>query len=543
MTEKNKQENIQEELFNLEYFDIQLRPYQKQIVKSLKDRMQEGVKSPVMCAPTGAGKTVMFSWMANENNKRGYATLIVVHRQELLRQCVNTLSYMGMDSGLVYPGEKLEPDKMAYVCMVETLYNRLNEDLDFLEKNIDLPINLVVFDEAHIRSFVKLMPFVQKDRYIIPVTATPRFTTPGPCMGSVYENIVDECSIKELIDDGFLVKEQTYSFSHDFSKLRMSGGEYSRESQKREFESAMLLGGLIDNFNSICPWAKTICYNVDIAHSKMVCSEFNSNNINAVHVDSKMNNEDRKEIMESFADNKFQVLCNVGIVTAGYDEPSVQCIIQNFCTKSDTKYFQTAGRGARICNHWVEWSEGEAIINHEAKSGFFILDMGQNFTRFGCWSDDYDWLGAFKSGNMVFQEEAEIKRYICPACNSVYEGRKCGNCDYIRPVEPKFTKKKYEDIKPSKLELVKNQAKNYCKKGSLEYYIYICASRGFKPGWVYHQFKERPGCPDYKEIRAMVNIERLRQANEKIAIAKEIAHEKERKTIEAYSFSQKRGQP
>ena len=44
-----------------------------------------------------------------------------------------------------------------------------------------------------------------------------------------------------------------------------------------------------------------------------------------------------------------QVVTNVGILTEGYDDPSISCVLMTRPTKSTGLYTQSVGRGLRTC--------------------------------------------------------------------------------------------------------------------------------------------------------------------------------------------------
>ena len=58
---------------------------------------------------------------------------------------------------------------------------------------------------------------------------------------------------------------------------------------------------------------------------------------------------DRKEALEGFANGTYDVLTNAMLVTEGYDEPSVDCIVCLRPTQSESLYQQIVGRGTRLC--------------------------------------------------------------------------------------------------------------------------------------------------------------------------------------------------
>ncbi|MFN9957053.1 MAG: helicase-related protein, partial [bacterium] len=98
------------------------------------------------------------------------------------------------------------------------------------------------------------------------------------------------------------------------------------------------------------------------------------------HLDHTYSAGERKEILKWFRDTPDGILTSVSILTTGFDEPSVECIILNRATRSLTLYFQMIGRGSRV------------LAN---KKNFTVIDLGNNMNRFGLWDDPVNWKAIF----------------------------------------------------------------------------------------------------------------------------------------------------
>jgi superfamily II DNA or RNA helicase len=70
---------------------MNLRPYQQQLINDIRLQYQLGRKSVLAVLPTGGGKTVIFSHIAQSAARKGNRVLIAVHRQELLDQACRSL--------------------------------------------------------------------------------------------------------------------------------------------------------------------------------------------------------------------------------------------------------------------------------------------------------------------------------------------------------------------------------------------------------------------------------------------------------------------
>jgi len=98
-------------------------------------------------------------------------------------------------------------------------------------------------------------------------------------------------------------------------------------------------------------------------------------------LDSTFSDKDRKDVLRWFKVTPDAILTSVGILTTGFDEPTVQTIILNRATRSLTLYHQMIGRGSRKLPN---------------KDNFKLIDLGNNVRRFGVWQDYLNWQDAFK---------------------------------------------------------------------------------------------------------------------------------------------------
>src|SRR5699024_11495508 len=73
--------------------------------------------------------------------------------------------------------------------------------------------------------------------------------------------------------------------------------------------------------------------------------------------------KERDKIIEDFKKDKHGIMCNVGVLTTGFDCPSIDTVILNRSTQSLILYLQMIGRGARIST---------------GKKDFKVLDLGRS---------------------------------------------------------------------------------------------------------------------------------------------------------------------
>lgn len=352
---------------------ITLYPYQNDAVSLLREGFRKHTRQ-ILASPTGSGKTVMFSEIVRltaANNKR---VLVLTDRQELFTQIRSALERIQVMPVLINAstntkkGNPWSQHDLVFVGMVETLKRR-----EYLLADINP--DLIILDECHKAAFTRILDMFP-DTKTIGATATPI----GKHIPKYFTNIVQNIDVQDLIAQGFLVRCRAYQMQDDFSDLVARAGEFTEESQMDHFDKKTLYDGVIREWLTKNPeptsWAKTICFNVNIAHTEKMHDAWLQEGIPSGIITSKTSKQDRIQVLQDFKDGKITVLNNCGVLTTGFDEPSIQCVIVNRATMSLALWLQMVGRGSRTFPN---------------KTEFLLLDFGMNHKRHGLWSQPRKW--------------------------------------------------------------------------------------------------------------------------------------------------------
>ena len=353
--------------------------------------------------PTGGGKTVIFSEIVRQYLKHHKKkVLVMTHRIELCRQTSGMLTEFGVLNKVVDSKADLDDqsDYSCFVAMVETLNNRLNDDkLDISD------IGLVIIDEAHYNSFTKLFKFFNKS-FILGVTATPLSSSMELPMTDNYDELIVGETIESLIENRFLARAEMFSYNVGLTSLVVgANGDYTVKSSEDLYTDNDMLTKLLQAYEERSKGKKTLIFNNGINTSLHVYDTFRAAGYPVAHLDNTNSKKERALILKWFKNTPDAILSSVSILTTGFDEPTVESIILNRATKSLTLYYQMIGRGSRILKD---------------KSTFNVIDLGNNFHRFGAWGDDLDWQKIFRSPNyyldaILSDEELESNfRYEMP---------------------------------------------------------------------------------------------------------------------------------
>lgn len=390
-----------------------LRPYQEEFIDKVISKLAD-FRKVVAVAPTGFGKTIVSGKVTHRFIVKftDQRVLIMAHRMELLSQIEKALKLFGIHQFLIQAGIKEIPESRVYVAMVETMARR------------PLPSNigLMIVDEAHTGNFRKIIE--KFEGKIIGFTATPISSKIRIPLKDHFEAIVTGAAVPDLIQWGYLASPILYSPKGLINKkdLEVKAGEYSDFSQFRQLSNIKFIKKAIDLYKAHANGKKTIFFNCNVEHNNLMASTLTALGYFVLSVDGKTEPEERKAIFKKFKETPGAILCNVNIATTGFDEPTVQCIVLNFATKSLTKYIQCIGRGSRI---------DEAT----GKKEFVILDLCENYLEHGLWEYPRNWERIFKYPKKYTEGESPTRVCMNPDCNAIIHlaSTKCKHCGFEMP--------------------------------------------------------------------------------------------------------------
>ena len=323
---------------------MSLRPYQQEAFEKVLAEWDGGVKKTLLVLPTGTGKTIVFSKIAEECVRRGKRVLIMAHRGELLEQAADKIyKSTGLQCSVEKAGETcLGQWYRIIVGSVQTLMHERR-----LKKFKQDYFDAIIIDEAHhcvSDSYQRVLQHFN-DSYVLGVTATPD-RADLKNLGSYFESLAFEYTMPQAIKSGYLVpiKALTVPLKIDISMVGISAGDF----KVGEIGTALdpYLYQIADKMVKYCMNRKTIVFLPLIATSKKFMGILNERGFVAAEVNGS--SEDRAEILQDFEDGKYDVLCNSMLLTEGYDCPAVDCIIVLRPTKSRPLYAQMVGRGTRL---------------------------------------------------------------------------------------------------------------------------------------------------------------------------------------------------
>jgi ATP-dependent helicase IRC3 len=297
--------------------------------------------------PTGTGKTVIFSHLIDQRPGR---SLVLAHRDELIRQTVDKLLLVNPDCAVgVVKAEENELFAPVVVGSVQTLSrpNRLEQ--------ITPDFDTIIVDEAHhapAPAYQRVMEYLGCFGATGPLTVgftatSERADKVG--LGKVWERIVYQKSLLEMITVGYLsdLRAVRITLKADLDRIHTRGGDFVDS----ELESALLNADapehVVAAYQRHASGRKVLVFTPTVKMAHLVAEAFRDAGIAAEALDGKTPLDERRGILHRIRTGETKVVANCAVLTEGFDEPSVDCIVIARPTKSKPLYIQMIGRGTQ----------------------------------------------------------------------------------------------------------------------------------------------------------------------------------------------------
>lgn len=379
---------------------MKLRWYQEQAVNAILDYLRTNKDgAPCVVLPTGSGKTPVLAELCRLVVGWKGRVCVLAHVKELLVQNSTRIrDFIDDETVGVYSAGLNErvTDKPVIVAGIQSVYKRA-EELG--------PFNLIIVDEAHLvptegtgryRTFIEEAKRVSPQCRLVGLTATPwRLGAGWITKGhgdfneddetKLFDEIVYEVPVKDLIADGTLsaVVSRNARKAPDFSDVHIKGGEYAEDEVEKVLSRKNVLESACAEIYEETKARNRVLVFCNRVESAKRCANLLSD-LDADHdvavIDGTTPASGRARILEQFKSGSTQAdllggetkplkyVCNVGVLTTGFDAPNIDAVVILRPTNSLSLYHQIVGRGLRRCDD---------------KSDCLILDYGGNVDRLG----------------------------------------------------------------------------------------------------------------------------------------------------------------
>jgi DNA repair protein RadD len=440
---------------------MHLRPYQQQLITDIRLQYQLGRKAVLAVLPTGGGKTVCFSYIAEQAAKKGNRVLVLVHRQELLDQASRA---MPVPHGIIAANRAMDLSHSVQVASVQTVARRLHLlPRDFFQ--------LLVVDEAHhttAGTWAKVIEHFHAAK-LLGVTATP-IRGDGRGLGEHYQSMVQGPTAAVLTEQGYLAPARVLAPpGFDSAGLRKRMGDF--DTKQAEQRVGTIMGDCLTHYRKHLPGQTAIAFCCSVAHAEAVARLFQSAGIAAASIDGTMDTATRRELLQRLGSGDLKVLTSCALIGEGVDVPSVGGCILLRPTASVALHLQMIGRCLRP-------QPGKRAV---------VLDHVGNTLRLGHHLEERDWtLDGLKKRD---RDAAPIVK-VCPQCfaTSPSIAQVCRECGHVfAPHERRELKVVDGELQ----EIAVTKRREQSSARDLEALRELARHRKYKPGWAERVYQAR----------------------------------------------------
>lgn len=333
-------------------------------------------KHPLIALPTGSGKGAIMVRIGNAILEKSLDNNILVlsHEANILKQNYNNMLHLkeGPPTCMYSAGYNSKDIGPVTIAGIQSAYRYP----ELFEK-----FNWVLIDEAHTIPMSDTSMYRQflngiGEHTRIGLTATPYRLGEGYIIGEdhLFDKIVIDyttgAKYTRLVDEGFLcplIMSNT-SITMDTTNIKMKGYDFDLKQMSKAFDRESITNSILDDM--IVRGAernKWLIFAIDTEHANHICEGLISRNIPSMIVHSKMPFS-KEFVLNQHKMGIIKAVVSVGMLTTGYDDPSIDLIGLLRPTKSPNLHVQMPGRGQRI---------------HSSKDNCLVLDYAGNTKRLG----------------------------------------------------------------------------------------------------------------------------------------------------------------
>ncbi len=369
-----------------------LRPYQEAAVNAVYKHLGSKDTNPCVVLPTGTGKSLVLAQIAKDTalNWQG-RVLILAHVKELLEQNADKIQRLceEIPVGIYSAGLKSRQTKEpVIVAGIQSVYNKAC-DLDAFD--------LIMIDECHLiapdgdgmyRTFLKEMKTINPRVRLVGMTATPYRLKGGLICKpeNLLNEICYEAGLKEMIQQGYLspLVSRAGRAEADLSNLHIRGGEFINDEIEAVMDSDHLVAAACREIVDLTKDRKSVLiFTSSVKHCQHVAEAIRGySGQECAVVTGETSPGERAEIIDRFKGKAvpadlfgtlkppLKFVCNVNVLTTGFDAPNTDCIVLLRPTNSPGLLVQMVGRGTRLSPE-------------TGKTDCLVLDYGGNIMRHG----------------------------------------------------------------------------------------------------------------------------------------------------------------
>ena len=371
---------------------MEMRPYQREAYTETLKKFEK-VDTALCVMATGLGKTIYFAHIVKHFRKYG-RIMVLAHREELIYQARDKMHAVTGVEAEVEMADEWAGGSMFQVTdiVVSTVQTQIaGGEGGRMQRFKPDDFSLLVIDEAHhapADTYKRIIDYYRRnpDLKVLGVTATPD-RHDKKAMGQIFEEVAYEYGMEDAIEDGWLVRieqQSVFVSSLDYSQIKAQYGKLNGKQLATVLEFEENLHAIADPTVRLTEGKKSLVFAASVVQAERLTEIFNRHKPGSANfVCGTTPKETRRQIFKAYAEGGFQYLVNVGVVTEGFDDPSIQCIVLARPTLSRSLYAQMIGRGTRVLaevdiDQYDDEVERRDAIARSGKPALEVLDFVGN---------------------------------------------------------------------------------------------------------------------------------------------------------------------
>ena len=315
---------------------MKLRPYQHAAVDAVLAAWKEFI-AVLVVLPTGCGKTVLFAEIIRRLNTRA---MVLAHREELVFQAKDKICRVtGLDAHVEMGEYRADMDglggaPMVIVSTVQT-HTAGGDGGGRMTKFAPEDFGLLVIDEAHHATsptYRRCIDWYMRNpaMRVLGVTATPD-RADEEALGQVFGTVAFDYGLTDAIGAGWLVpveQQMVHVEGLDFSSCRTTAGDLNGADLAQVMEYEQNLHGIADPAFEIAGGRRTLVFAASVDQAERLAEILNRHRPGcAGWLCGKTDRDSRRKILSDFGGGTLQFVCNVGVLTEGFDDAGVEVVV------------------------------------------------------------------------------------------------------------------------------------------------------------------------------------------------------------------------
>lgn len=366
------------------------RDYQEECIADFFRRAADGGSRIPHVLATGLGKTIIFAhiiarWLAEHPGERA---MVLVHTDELVQQAFKKVREVAphLSVGIV----KASRNEVTARCIVASV-----QSLRSASRRAQIRrLGLLIVDECHHATAKTYRDILEHygDALVAGFTATLARGDKAK-LSEVWETDPPPFTrgISFGIRRGYLLDVRGKRIvvpEMDLGRVRKQGGDYADGALAEELERSLAPEIIAARYAELAADRKGLVFWPTVSLAEHGARAFAGEDIPSAVVHGGLGQLERRLILKRLASGDIQCVHNCAVLTEGFDDPTISCVVIARPTRSAPLYQQMVGRGLRPDLTLPTASRGDCLVldvvgasrNHDLRS---LVDLSEKREELG----------------------------------------------------------------------------------------------------------------------------------------------------------------